>query len=314
MAGPNRNGVYETPASLYFYTYKEESIMMKRMFWILMGGLVMASPVWAQIQTYTVNYTNAAITIDGVVSPGEYADAAPAAAGFRVLRTAPPGSLSPEGISFQAVYNDTDLFIVVTTNFPTLSGDFNFTDGALPTGDDLEIFIDPNMNGEANVPPPNNTDPRVEDSYQIIVSLAPGTQHRISGNAGPPGFTKLARYNALFGDNVTGGWNPTNIEFGIVSAVSTGAVAEFRIPFADLNAATADVAEANSLVVPGTPNQTNTWLFNVGRIASDSSLPIWQYHAGTANPATGAGAFFAEREYGEITFAPPSSVSIWPLY
>lgn len=289
--------------------------MIHRVILIMMGGLIIAAPVWAQIQTYTVNYTNATITIDGVKNAPEYADAAAAAGGFRLLRTAPPGTLATENITWQAVYNDTDLFVVVTTDFPTLTGDFNFADGALPTGDDLELFIDPNMNGETNEPAPSPPT-RTEDSYQFIVSLAPGSQHRVTSNAGPPGVTVGARYNALFGTNVTGGFTPTmaNIEFGIVSAVSTGATAEFRIPFASLNAVVGDVTEANSLAISGPPNQTNTWLFNITRSASNATLPLWQYHTGTANPGTGLGAFFAEREMGEITFQPPASEPAWQLY
>jgi hypothetical protein len=281
---------------------------MKRMIALAFCLTFLAVQGWTQIQQYTIQYTSTSPTIDGVRTAGEWDAAATAASGFKVLRTTPPGSTSPEGISWQAMVDDQAIYLIVETTFVGLTGSADFADDALPTGDDLEIFFSPNRNSEPNVPPATNTDPRVEDSYQIIVSLAPGTWHRVAADAGPPGLFTLARYDALFGDNVTGSWDPQGLEFGVVSSASTGAVAEFKIPFADLNAQTSTLTHMDATSGPA---NGEVWQWNIGRITSNSNpldqLPIWNYHAGTNDPATGAGAFFAEREFGEVTFQVPDS-------
>lgn len=256
----------------------------------------------AQVQEYVVNYTANPPVIDGVRSSGEWTGASAAAGNFRLLRTAPPGSPATENITWQALFDSEAIYLILETNFSGLQGSGNFTDDTVPNPDDVNIFFNPNRNDEPNEPPPDGTPSssgRTEDSYQIIVSIAPGTWSRISANPGPPGLYTQARYDALFGDLVTGSWAPQGVEFAVVSNATTGATLEIKIPFADL---TAQTSTLDHMVATDGVTEGERWQFNIARIASDGSLPVWQYHAGTANPTTGVGAFFAEREYGEIVF------------
>lgn len=256
----------------------------------------------AQVQQYEVNYTATPPVIDGVRGSSEWAGAFADAGNFRLLRTAPPGTPATENITWQALYDSEAIYLILQTDFTGLQGSTIFTDDTVPNPDDVNIFFSPNRNDEPNEPPPDGTPSssgRTEDSYQIIVSIAPGTSSRISANPGPPGLYTQARYDALFGDLVTGSWAPQGIEFAVVSSATTGAVLEMKIPFADL---TAQTATLNHMVATDGVTAGERWQFNIARIASDGSLPVWQYHAGTANPTTGVGAFFAEREFGEIVF------------
>ncbi|MCD6385418.1 hypothetical protein J7M23_06530 [Candidatus Sumerlaeota bacterium] len=267
-------------------------------------AFVVIAGVSSAVQTYVINYTTNTITIDGVKNSAEWEGASPEATGFRLLRTTPPGDTATENIRWQALFDDENIYIVVQTDYASLTGPAgaDFADDTVPSGDTLELFINPNRNGEPNVPPPPGTPSgsgRTEDEYHIIISLAPGTYHRVSGNPGPPGLFTFAGYDTLFADNVIGTWAPTALEFGVVSISGSGATAEFKIPFSDLNGQTATLTH---LVATDGVSNGEKWQWNVARIASDGSLPIWQYHAGTAHPDTGEGAFFAEREYGEVIF------------
>lgn len=274
---------------------------MKRFYAVLFLIALGASAVMAQ-QSYTVQFTTSPPTIDGVVGPTEYTTTEPLASAFRLLRTTPPGSPSPETIQWAAVWDLSALYIYAVGNYTTTgTGGTAFTGGeltaddALATGDDIELFLDPNRDGEPNAAGDSN-----DDSYQIIIPLFPGTGTRDSTNPGPPFFYTQARTNALFGDNVSPPWNPVGVVWSRSVTNGLGFTLEIKIPFAALNASS--VADSG-LLLTGPPANGDQWLFNMSRIASSGNLPVWNYHAGDANPTTGAGAFFAERPHGIITFA-----------
>jgi hypothetical protein len=218
-----------------------------------------------------------------------------------------------ENAQWQALWDANNLYIIFETNYSssgTGATSFNGTEyssddaGASFTTDDLEIFFDPNRDGETNTAGDTN-----DDSYQFTVSLVPGTASRAGGAPGPPFWYAMARANALFGD--TGLWTPTQIAFARNVVNGTGATVEIQIPFAQVN----NTADAG-LTLTGPPQNGDTWFINVGRTAGNGALPIWNYHAGDANPTTGAGAFFAERPLGEITFqaAPSTGAKHWALF
>jgi hypothetical protein len=279
---------------------KGGKMAMKRWVAFFVLAVWLPSAAWAQ-QTYTVQFTTSAPLVNGVIAPGEYTTTEPLAGGFRLLRTPPPGSVSPESIQWGAVWDLSALYIYVEGNYTTTgTGGTAFTGGELTaddmlaTGDDIEFFLDPNRDGE-----PNNAGDTNDDSYQIIIPLFPGTGTRDSSNPGPPYFYTQARTNALFGDNVSPPWNPTGVVWSRTVTNGVGFTVELKIPFAALNASS--LADSG-LLLSGPPVNGDQWYFNVSRIASSGNLPLWNYHAGDANPLTGAGAFFAERPHGVITF------------
>jgi hypothetical protein len=273
------------------------------------AAMAVCSAGFAQ-RTYQVNYTDAPPTIDAVRTAGEWDDAAAATGEFRLLRTADPGTLSTELITWQAVFDEDALYLIIESNKASFSGGTETGDEAVGFTEDLEIFFDPNRDGEANVGGDAN-----DDSYQIQMALITGTAVRAAGAAGPPYLNTAARVNALFGDNVTvnavAGWNPTQI--AVARVVGTGAVVELSIPFNELKA---EAVADSGLFLPevGTsgkshPANADTWIFNIARISSDAGnqLPLWNYHTGDA-----ATAYFGERPHGEITFQGlPPSTNVW---
>lgn len=268
--------------------------MKKRLFlaFFALGIFLLGAYVFGQSEAtrfYTVNFTSSPPTMDGVVSAGEWDDAEARQAEFRLLRTTAPGTLTSEDVGFQALFDNTNLYVVVTTNDSDFSGAGATADDSMTFNEDVEIFWDP---GDLNENKGGDTE---DDTYQIAIPMITGT--RAAGAAGPPYITHAARYDATFGGLT---WNPVNVALG-VNATGGAGVVEIAIPFAEMNSSYGDIANSatsgeTDLEIYGPPGNGDTWAFDICRI-NGSDLPLWNFHTGD-----GATAYFAERPYGEITF------------
>lgn len=270
-----------------------------------MVALAMATAVQAQTpRSYTVNFTENPPSIDGERGAGEWDDAEPATGDFTLLRE-PANTPSPENLSFQALFDENYLYLIVETDFSDYQGaEYSEDTKAPPLVETLELFIDPNRD---NLPNVEGTD---GNSYQFLIPLVPGGPDiRVGGEAGPPFYAPLARYNNNFGDNVDGGWWP---EVSFARTVADGAtVVEYRFPFSQFNAVIGtDETSLNASFAH--PADGDVWMFNVGRISSataPNNLPVWSWHPGQ---------FFSMLPRGEITFSggppPPTSADDFELY
>jgi hypothetical protein len=147
--------------------------------------------------------------------------------------------------------------------------------------DNLNLYFDPNTDGEANTDPP--------DGYQLAVNQPPGTT-----NVGAtPKFTE-AHVNAGFGNQGAPWSNFANMDLTQVNG-GTGGTVEIALPWVDFNAAQTHPTDTG-LFHPMAPAVGDEWYFNMARISSNANnfLPIWQYNSTQS---------FVFRPDGVITFA-----------
>jgi hypothetical protein len=208
---------------------------------LVMGGLASAQEM---VRNYNVQFTSTAPVADGVVSAGEW-DAASAAAGsWQLLRTNPPEP-DTENNRFRMLWDATNLYILYETAFNqwVSEADINAPKPDISfSADNLNIYFDPNTDGEMNDVP----DAEV-DGYQVAFNQPthPTGGALISTNANRQGvgFFTEAHNNNGFGDQAF--WNRGGSQVGgdalqdIVVAQrngATGGVAEMVFPWANFNA------------------------------------------------------------------------------
>jgi hypothetical protein len=273
---------------------------------LMMGLAAGASAINEGTRTYSVNYTDSPPAIDGVVGPTEWSDADPASGGFELLRTGPPADPAVENISFQAMFDGLNLYVLITTDHTDYSAAGGSDDDSITFSDTFGLFwcpgVDDNQGGDDE-----------EDSYQIELPGISGV--RAPEAPGPPFAITAARYDALFGGT---GWNPTGLAIGITADLS-GGVVELAIPFIQMTPSfgvPTDSGDGETDLTVGTfPGDGDQWQFNVTRNVSTGpspNLPIWNWHAAETAPG-----FFAERPHGTITFVggpPVSSIGGWEFY
>ncbi|MEM7383360.1 MAG: LamG-like jellyroll fold domain-containing protein, partial [Verrucomicrobiota bacterium] len=244
-------------------------------------------------RSYTVNYTENAPTIDGMRSDGEYADAEAPSGNFTALRVNPPVP-SSENVQFQAVWDMEALYLIIESDYGSWNGG---TTGG-PAGinfnqDNLNIYIDPNTDGEPNIG-------GTIDGYQLVMNQGMGT----SSYPDVPGFYE-AHINTAFGNQ--GGWAPTDLAFTQTNSADGGLI-EIKMPWTEFNV---DSEDDTGLLHNFPATAGEEWFFNIGRISSTSSpaeafLPIWNH-----NETQG----FVNHPDGVLHFAggPASLVAYWPL-
>ena len=231
------------------------------------GNTPSVNPLW---RTYSVNYSATAPTVDGVVSEGEWDAALGDSGEFYALRV-DPATVSGEDVRFKAVWADDALYLLVTSNYGGWNGvgDFNT--------DNLNIYIDPNGDGEANVG-------GTVDGYQIVLGQPMGES---SDNT----FFSEAHVNTPFGNQAE--WAPDTVTDSQNNSAD-GGVVEIRFPWADFDATHDD---DSGLTHTSAPVNGESWFFNIGRISSDGTaenfLPIWNYNTTQS---------FANHPHGVITF------------
>ncbi len=245
----------------------------------------MASETFGQVQRYDVNPTTTPPTIDGVIAAGEW-DAAPAAGGWVLLRTAAPGAADGENSRFQMLWDSNNLYVLFQSDYGGWNGtagggmDFN--------ADNLNLYFDPNTDNEANVDPP--------DGYQLALNQPQGT----TDVANTPKFTE-AHVNSGFGDQGAPWSNFANLELTQVNS-TTGGTIEMAFPWRDFNAAETH-PDDTGLFHPTAPQAGEEWYFNMARTSSDGNnfLPTWQFNESQ---------FFVTRPDGIISFVPEPSAFV----
>ena len=239
----------------------------------LEGRLMLAS--------YQVNFATTQPHIDGFVDFGEW-DAATAAADDFTLLTQDCVP-DPQHSRFQLLWDADYLYILFRSDNNFWSFPDESTSIAFGGEDNLNFYLDPNLDGEPNDVPPNQV-----DGYQIAMSQRAGHSEFLFGNPSNIGLYFESHVDALFGDQ--GGWSTEfsdHAELEIVQEYSTlGGVAEIRIPWAEFDSA--DLGSSH----PFPPIDGEAWYFNVGRGTDDGPLPVW----------SDGGDVFSDRPHGEIVF------------
>jgi len=184
-----KNDIFCAPNGVSTQLFKESSLPRLPLSFTfpvaVILAVVMASPTFAQVRRYDVNQATTPPTIDGVVSAGEWDGAAAAAGGWVLLRTADPGDPDGESSRFQMLWDANNLYVLFQSDYGgwngTAGGTINFS------RDHLDLYFDPNTDGEANVNPP--------DGYQFAINQPQGT----TDVANTPIFTE-AHVNTNFGN------------------------------------------------------------------------------------------------------------------
>jgi len=273
---------------------------------------ILPATTFAQ-NTYDVNSTSSPPTIDGIVSAGEWDDAAAEAGGWRILRD-DAGPADTDNNRFRMMWDATNLYILYETDFGIYRDD-NVRDVIRFGYNNINFYFDPDLDEEGNLG--TETDPsRTPDGYQIAINMYLGSFTCASGcsvelntnefdaiNAGPVG---LSSFSGAYSDNTTGnnlGWlGMRGTQIGTVNGTS-GGVMELAIPWTDFDAPGLDDngLDPGLNLMGASPANGDQWNFNAGFIPPGSSpLPVWNWH--TEPDPTEPLESFASQPHGLITF------------
>ena len=293
------------------------------------------------VRQYEARFTNSPPTIDGVAAASEWSSANTATGDFRLLRTDDPGTPDSQNNRWQALWNNTGLFLLLQSNSAGWSanpGSNDINSGVDFNSTNLNLYFDPNKDGGKNYP----TDPPVlpydqVSGYQVAFNQWQGTSSYMNGvNSALGGIYTEAHVDSLFGNNARGelknsqgAHNNFGVDFngekilGSNFAIAQnntldGGLAEIFIPWSFFNAwlpndinnpALSPANDVSGLYNPSSPEVGDIWFVNVARITSDLSnfLPVWNY---STSP------FFASHPHGELKFveAPEPALLSWPLW
>lgn len=215
-----------------------------------------------ELRNYNVNFTSNTIVADGVISPGEW-DGAEADLGDWRVQGQTFETLDDEGNRFRILWDTDNLYILHQSESD--NGFFSNLGGTKPsvvfTEHNLNMYIDPNRDGDFNTTPAGDpipcnptdgcaTNGGATDGYQIAFNQYEGTTISQAGDFQGVGFFTEAHVNSPFGDQA--GWNGeggsqvlgdaidrTNIVVGQtnVNGATPSSLSEIVIPFASLDAA-----------------------------------------------------------------------------
>lgn len=206
-----------------------------------------------EIRNYNANKTTNTIVADGVISPGEWDGADPAAGDWRELRM-PFSDVDEDNNRFQILWDDTNLYILYETDydFGWLSNLGGTRPGIVFGEENLNLYIDPNNDGDLNTAPdgtplaPGASNGGATDGYQFAFNQYEGTSVSADGDFQGVGFFTEAHVNSPFGDAANwrdgegndGGMIGSGIVVGQTNTngANAGGIAEIVIPFADLDA------------------------------------------------------------------------------
>jgi hypothetical protein len=284
------------------------------LFAVCVGSL--AVPMLAQAQAtgtprnYVTPYTRTAPTIDGVATAGEW-DAAPAATGWHILRR-PEEDIDGEKTRFRMMWDEKFLYLLVQSDKASWSPANDSSavphvpgqqiQGISFGADNLNIYIDPNLDGEINERPDGQV-----DGYQIAWNQLTGKGELVDDGAGGRVFTNTGLFlenhvNSPFGNQ--GRWQGLRASTFVQNHGASGGTVELALAWADLDAPNRANFLADPRAFPGDdgsaqlqrPRPGDKWIFNLGRISSDPEnfLPIWSWHSAQS---------FAVAPHGTIEFA-----------
>ncbi|MGL4513992.1 MAG: sugar-binding protein [Lacipirellulaceae bacterium] len=206
----------------------------------LLAVALMADDARGQVRSYDIRLAPSAPTADGVVTPGEWDAAAPAAGNWTELQQI-EGDADTAGNRFRMMWDSQALYLLYQTNqnawtAPPAAANplFSFET------DQLFVYLDPNLDNEQNF----RTNPdEAPDAYELAFNLHSGNRVATNANRNGIGVSTEARVDTMFGDQAD--WNRGGASLagaamqGIVVAQNNGAsggVAEVRIPWSALNA------------------------------------------------------------------------------
>lgn len=275
------------------------------------------------IRTYDVNFTTNNIVADGINSPGEWDGAASGGGGWNEIRQA-FGDADADANEFVMLWDNDNLYLKWENTFDDwLTEDTGNTNPNVDFGvETLNIYIDPNLDGEANDVPDNEV-----DGYQIapniVTNSAGGATPIISTSAdrGGVGFFTEAHVDGLFGNN--GNWGGAGADavqgLGIQDAViasknenagdpNPGGFMEMVIPWTDFNADAmiddgAGGMKETGLNHPFAPSDGDIWFFNIAAINNATPanfLPAWNWTSSDFFSSHGNGG--EPMGHGEISF------------
>ncbi len=240
-----------------------------------------ATPAAAQtVRNYNVNLTSTAPTIDGVISPGEWDNAATAAGTWGVLREA-EGELDTDGNRFRMMWDANNLYVLYETDFNTFIDPIDKVGNPNPnlnfSEDNLNMYLDPNTDGGPNFV--DNPEDNV-DGYQFAFNQYHdpdgGSLTSTNANRQGVGIYTEAHANTPFGNQANWGGAGATLVGGeamqdiVVSQRNgaTGGVAEIKFPFANFNA---------DAVTPGTTDAAD---FDSDGLVDGEDFLIWQRNLG----------------------------------
>jgi hypothetical protein len=245
---------------------------------LIFGALASAQET---VRNYNVQFTSTAPVADGVVGASEWNAASEGGGMWTLLRTGDittPPSPDAENNRFRMLWDDTNLYILYESNFNewVAPADPNDPMPNISFGtDNLNMYFDPNTDGEENDVP----DAEV-DGYQLAFNQPthPTNDALISTNANRQGvgFFTEAHNNNGFGDQAF--WNKGADPVtgpalqNIVVAQKNGAaggVAEIVFPWANFNA----------LALTAGP-ETNASDFNSDGMVDGQDYLIWERNLG----------------------------------
>jgi hypothetical protein len=262
-------------------------------------------------RTYVANYTYTPPVIDGQIGANEWDAAAPAEGQWHILRR-PETDIDAENTRFQMMWDLKYLYILVQSDYGNWNGTVNedpipFVPGQQIQGinfneDNINIYLDPNVDGEENARPDDQV-----DGYQIAWNQRPGVGSLLDDGAGGRVFKNTGLFiethvNTLFGNQ--GRWQGLRQSSFVQSHDTAGGVIEFALAWADIDGPDRAQFAADPQTFPadeGTahpkpPKSGDKWIFNISRISSDANnlLPVWSWQAAQ---------FFAAAPHGLIEFA-----------
>lgn len=268
--------------------------------------------------TYDINVASIAPTVDGIVSPGEWADAAGEQAGWRILRDA-SGPADAHNNRFRMMWDATHLYVLAESDYGDWTTDQR--DQFRGSDNNLNLYFDPDLDGEGNQG--NETAPfHTPDGYRIAINQYAGTYGCASscsvdhddnpsnglsfGEAGSNLSTYAAAHiDQLFGNSAQWlGMRGTRI--GTINGAS-GGVVEMAIPWTDFDAPGLD---ANGLD-PGlnlngaSPSDGDLWNFNIAQLTTDDAnpVPIWNWHTDPSGSE-----FFSSQPHGVVRFVGSAAI------
>ena len=281
----------------------ETRILVSAVVACALGGV--ASAVGPASHNYDAVYTNNVPTIDGVVSAGEWDDAANAG-GWTILGG---GGADSEANYFKAKWDNNGIYFLHGTNY----GSWVSPEGQAghetvkQYHDNINFFFDPNNDGEAYKRPISQL-----DHYQLFFNQYMGESEwdgeniintNMDSRAGinlPNGFGAQSLWTALGEDSRMKMINDEN-----------GGIMEMFIKWTDFNTPNpGENPPSHDLLVTGAPEAGTSWMFNCTRISMDENneLPVWH--------DTGGPSFIESNKngWGSMTFVPePASLALFGL-
>ncbi|QQE10557.1 PEP-CTERM sorting domain-containing protein [Planctomycetota bacterium] len=254
----------------------------------------------AATRNYDADFTSNPAVIDGIISAGEWDDAA-VGGNWVLLRE--NGKADANNNFFKAKWDNTGIYLLQSTNY----GGWK-TYSPPPVGEDvpnwgddqINFFFDPNLDNEelihANVE---------NDHYHVLLNQYLGTSTFDGIAYSNTNEHMLVASNVKHGERVWDGLGAST-RMTMVNDTS-GGVFEMFLAWEDLSYG-ADDPEINDLAIDGAPAIGDEWMFNCSRISTDANnfLPVWQ--------DSGTQVFVGSEVNGwaTMTFTPePTSLAIF---